>query len=175
MYPTRISVLAKEKQKYIDRMVYMQFARNSIEVFLFLLCASTIFLVGSWWTLQSHFNDLASKLTIKADAETERTIQIREINTLLSDVQGVQSVFVTWTPKIKEFVDTIPDGVTLSNLSLSAYGKTYDMSGKADTRESLLVLKERLLALPQVLDVNIPLAQLIPKEDVGFSITIDVQ
>lgn len=175
MYPTRISILAKEKQKYINRMVYMQFVRNSVEVLLFLLCASTIFLVGSWWTLQSHFNDLASKLTIKVDTETERTVKIKEINRLLSDMQGLQSIFVTWTPKIKEFEEAIPDGVTLTNLSLSAYGKTYKMSGVADTRDSLLALEELLLNLPEVTDVDIPLAQLIPKEDINFSITIDVQ
>ena len=152
----------------------MQFVRNGIEVFLFFLCSSTIFLVGSWWVLQSHFNDLASSLSIKASTETERTAQIREINTLLADTQSLQETFIAWTPRIQTFVSAIPDGVTLSNLSLSAYKKTYLMSGFAVSRESLLVLKERLLARPEVKDVNIPLSQLIERENISFSLTIDV-
>ncbi len=175
MYPTRLNIIATAKRKYIDKMVYMQFVRNSVEVFLFLMCASTVFLVGSWWILQSHFNELASKLTIRSDKQTERSLQIREINTLLGDIKLLQVAFLKWTPIIARVTDKLPQGTVLSSMTLDVHNKSYHITGFAESRDILLALEERIRTLPEVVDVNIPISQLIAKDDINFDITIELK
>lgn len=171
MFPTRLNLLSPEKRIYLQRLMYGQFLKNSIESLLGILCLSGIMLLGAEWVLQGYFNELSASLTTSNKIQAEKNLQIKHINRALHDVDGIQQVYMLWTPRLVELAAAIPPGVVLTGLATDSAAGSYTLSGVALTRDDLLTLQTRLEALNFIDNVPIPLAQLTAKENVSFSLT----
>lgn len=156
-------------------MVYWQFVKNMLEMFLFLLCLCGIILLGCWFELQNHFNTLVVELTSVTGERAGKNFEIKTANAILHDVNSIQKNYILWTPRIIAIANVLPPHVLLTALSLDATTKTYTFTGTADTRTDLLALQSQVESLPFIDTVTIPISQLTAKDHITFSITASLK
>ena len=74
---------------------------------------------------------------------------------------------------IKEISQTIPSGISLTNISfLSGDTTQVSLNGSAETREQLLNFKERLESQSNFKDINFPASNWITPSNINFSATL---
>lgn len=171
MFSTRLNLLSPEKKTHLQRLMYWQFLKTSIESFLVILCLSGIMLLGAEWILQGYFNDLSASLSTSNKIQAEKNFQIKHVNRVIHDVGVIQEIYALLTPRLLEFAAAIPSGIILTDLTTDSAAGAYTLSGVAAARDDLLALQTALEALDFIDSVPIPLAQLTAKENVSFSLT----
>ena len=171
MYPTRINLLSPEKRKYLRRMIYIQFTKNTLISIVFVFCVSGITLLGGQSVLQEYFNDVSSNLVATNNRHAEKNKIIKEINALINQTDAIQQTYTAWSPIITNLANTIPEGILINNFSLNSNNHTVTLNGSAKTRENLLQMQTNLNNLDFIENVNIQLSQLTEKINVAFSVT----
>lgn len=172
MFPTRLNVIAPDKRRHIDRMLYMQFAKGALEALLVILCAVAMTLLGGLWVLQMHFNDLVERLTAVTNQQTQKNAKMKEINTVLERVETIQKEYVLWLGPLADLANATPDNIILLESRLNDATDTYTLNGTAATRDALLLFQAQLEDIPYVETVDVPLSQLTERKDIRFSITV---
>lgn len=175
MFPIRINLLSTEKRKYLNRMIYIQFIKNTFISIVFVFCISGITLLGGQSVLQEYFSEVSNGLTLAGGINAEQNKKIRDINSLIRNVEAVQEVHNLWSQKIVELSNIVPDKVTFSNMILNKETQGINISGVAKDRESLLEFKDNINNLDFIKNIEIPLSQLTEKEDIKFSISIEMK
>ncbi len=172
MYPTRINLLSPEKRKYLRRMIYIQFIKNTLISVVFVFCLSGITLLGGQSVLQEYFNDVSGNLIATNSRNAEKNKKIKEINSIIIKTDAIQQIYTNWSPIIVKLANAIPEGITVGTLSLNAVNHTFNINGNANTRENLLQMQIILNNLDFIKNVNIPLSQLTEKTNIAFSISM---
>jgi Tfp pilus assembly protein PilN len=171
MLPVRLNLLAPPKRAIARRLVYAQFARNMIEIAVFLASFAGIVLLQSFFILQEHLTDLSIKLTAISHNQSLQNKEIKSVNDTLRQTDALQKQYTQWSRVIPEVLGAIPNGITLSTLILSAPGNSYSFAGVASTRNDLLSFQKNLQSLPNVASAVVPISQLTDKENISFSIS----
>ena len=171
MHSTRLNLLSPEKRKHLQRMIYIQFAKNTLTSVVFVFCISGITLLGGQWVLQEYFNDVSVNLIATNSRYAEKNKKIKEINNLIIQTDAIQQQFAPWSSIAENLANAIPNGAIINNLSLNSDNNTFVISGTAETRNSLLEMQTNLKALEFIDNVDIPISQLTEKENISFSIT----
>lgn len=172
MYPTRINLLSPEKRKYLRRIIYIQFTKNTLTSIVFVFCLAGITLLGCQLVLQEYFNDVSSTIIATNSRYAEKNKKIKEINNLIAQTDAIQQTYITWPAIVINLANSIPDGILIENLFLNSNNHTFTINGKAETRENLLQMQINLNNLDFVENVNIPLSQLTEKINIAFSISV---
>ena len=96
-----------------------------------------------------------------------------EINTKLTKISSVASSQIYWSGLFSRLDQSIPDNVEISGLSTKNF--SVYLAGKAKTREDLLLLRDKLSQEDCFENVNLPLSDLVSKEDIAFQIDLDIK
>lgn len=174
MLPTRLNLLPPDKQSYLQRMVFMQFVKHTLETVLIVLCLVGIALLAGQWVLQGYFNDLTENTIAINDAQGESALEIKRINAALREAHAIQETHTLWTPVMVELGNSIPQGVTLSAVSIDVANNTLRIDGRAELRRHLFALEQSLEALPSISSIRIPHALLNEQENISFSLSIEL-
>ncbi|MBU1895323.1 PilN domain-containing protein [Patescibacteria group bacterium] len=175
MFPTRLNLLPPENQKYLQKTVFAEFIKNSLEAVLFLLCLAGMSLLGGQWILQGYFNELAESIVAVTQEQAVTNYQIKDVNKVIKQTKEIQDGYTLWTPILSELSNQIPDSIVLSNLTIKQKEKILIVRGMAETRDGLLKFQENLESLPFISSINIPLSQLTEKENIPFSLTTEIK
>lgn len=170
MYPIRLNLLSPDKRKFLQRMIYVQFIKNTFTSIVFVFCVSGITLLGGQWVLQEYFNDVSGNLVATTSKQVEKNKKIKEVNSLINQTDIIQQVYTPWSDIIIDISNAVPNGIVLTNISLNSGNKNFVFSGNADTRDNLLEMQKNLKALSFIEDVKIPVSQLTEKENFPFTI-----
>lgn len=91
--------------------------------------------------------------------------RIRAFNERTSQKLGMATL-------IRDVLERAPAGVSVSFLSYKADTREMRMNGTAATRTLFLGFADALRAMPEVLDISSPVANLIQEQDVNFTLTL---
>lgn len=171
MIPVHLNLLAPRKRAIARRLVYAQFARNMIEIAVFLVSFAGIVLLQGFSVLQEHLTALSTNLTAISHSQAVQNKEIKAVNDVLNRTDALQKQYTQWSAVLPQVLDTIPNGVTLSALTLDAPGHAYNFTGVASTRNDLLQFQKNLQSLPNVSSAIVPISQLTDKENISFSIS----
>lgn len=174
MIPIRLNLLSSEKQKHLKKTLHYQFIKSIFEITLIFACIGGMVLMGSQIILQDYFNELTSQITATKNQYSQTNLEIRDINKTIKEVKKIQEGYINWASLINEITKILPDEVILNALNIEATNKKIDMSGKAATRENLLELQKRAEKSEFVSSIEIPLSQLVEKENIDFSISVSI-
>lgn len=174
MFPSRLTLLSQEKRKYLQKILYIQFVKSSLESAVFILSISAITLLGAQSVLQNYFNKLASNLAFSNNKQAEKNLQIKKANKIIDQTESLQSIYTHWTPLLTELGNSIPEKVLLNSISINKTEEKLILSGKAETRAALLELQSNLENLAQIDRAEVPLSQLTSQIDISFSLKIDL-
>ena len=87
----------------------------------------------------------------------------------------MQEVHNLWSQKIIKLGNAIPTDIIINNILIVNQNKEINISGTALSRTALLELKDNFNNLDFINNINIPLSQLTEKENIDFSISIEMK
>jgi len=96
--------------------------------------------------------------------------KFKEINEKDSLLAKIKSGHLYWKNVLVELSNIIPDNVYLNNISNNNYAVF--LAGKAGSRDDLIKLKDNLEASQCFQNVNVPLSNLVVKNDIDFQIDL---
>ncbi len=96
-----------------------------------------------------------------------------EINTKVNSVFKLQKGHNDWSNIFYKLNNTVPENVYLSDLVTVDY--KISIAGKAKTREDFLKFQEKIKSEGCFLDVEVPLSNLVSKENVAFQLNFNVK
>lgn len=96
-----------------------------------------------------------------------------EINSKISKISSIASGQIYWSELFLKLNNLVPDNVEISGMSSKDYALF--LAGKAKTREDLLVFKDNLSREECFESVNLPLSDLVSKENIAFQIDLEIK
>lgn len=171
MLPTRINLLSPQKPEQLRRMIRIQFLKSMLELVLFVVCVIALTFVGGWKLLDGHGKKISVLVSTVSKQHAETNQRVNAVNAFLKQADSVQSSYMLFTPFLQSLTEQIPSGIRLTELTVRPGEKGVVMRGIADTRETLLALQQALVGLPFLHNVEIPLSDLVQKEQVTFSLS----
>ncbi len=101
--------------------------------------------------------------------------KVKDINEQLQYTEGIQSGFKPWTCLISEILKCLERGVVFTNISINKDQSQAVIQGNAKQRDSLLSFKSKLEKSELIENVDLPLQNLLVKEDLGFTLTLKLK
>lgn len=131
---------------------------------------------AAWFWWQNTKVDVGDK------AETDNQLrafqgikrEIEQKNKLIGNLEKIQAERIVWTGLISELLKEVPPGVGLYSISLDQGGDSplVEITGVADTRNTLVIFEQRLNGLPWVERVQSPRSNLLQAENPLFILVL---
>jgi Tfp pilus assembly protein PilN len=94
--------------------------------------------------------------------------KFKQVNTATASLLKIQAGHLYWGNVFKRMDADVPDGITVANFSTKDY--SVFLVGKAKSRDILLNLKSNLESDACFANVDVPLSNLVVKDDIDFQI-----
>lgn len=143
------------------------YAQSMLLVVFFLTAIASSTLLAVRLLLKGTYDDLAQRSTSTSEEYRSMTDEIRSINEYLKRVEGVHRRFTPWSSVLATVTQMVPDGTQITGIRLDKTGKIL-LSGVADERADVLVLREHLLQSNLFKNVSSPLSNILQQKNVRF-------
>ncbi len=100
--------------------------------------------------------------------------KVRQINQQIKNIQEIEANFSFLSCPLKEIANSVPAGVSLTELAMDKNTQILKIKGQAAKRDDLLQFKDRLEKLNLVASVDLPLENLLKQKDVKFTLTVSL-
>lgn len=140
-------------------------------VFIIAIIIITITLLAAKFILQNTFNRVVSEMTLVTMNTQSYNAKVREINTKVNSVEKIQNEYIPWSYLIEDISKNTPKGISYSYIKMDNKLKAFKISGKADSRDDLLALKEWMEKNQTFKNINFPLKNILQKNDIIFEIS----
>ena len=100
-------------------------------------------------------------------------LEINAVNGKIAQIEKLQGGQLNWSKFFQKFNDHYSSEIEIKGLATRNY--SIALIGAAKTRDSLISFKESLAADTCFSDVNLPLSNLVSKEDVDFQIDFKIK
>jgi Tfp pilus assembly protein PilN len=161
-----------EKKKRLKIILRQGFLLFSIIVFLAVILANMYLVLQiqlkSIEDLSSQEQDLTSMVELKKYEN-----KFKDTNSRISLLGQIEKSKVYWSHLFTILSQTAPDNITISNLATRDFSVM--LSGKAQSRDDLIKFKDNLSNDNCLTDVNVPLSNLVVKENVDFQIDLKIK
>lgn len=172
-----LNLLSPEKKRDLRLIQLYLIIKNLIVILLIFTIIVAIILLITKMALQNHFNKIIEDTTLTAQIRVVFNQDIKIFNQRLVAVEKIQKDYISWTNFLINFTNLVPDELSISSLNINRdenVGTKIFISGFAKTREKLLALKNNLENSPLFFGVDVPLENLLKKEDISFNLKADI-
>lgn len=163
--------LVSERQKKEIKLKSIYTALKGVGIFL--VAASLFFAIifsAAKIILKNDYNQILGQTALVEEAGNFYVAEVKDINKKIVSAGEVQSGYMPWSRALEELVSLTPASVTYSYLKIDQTASTAEIKGKANNREDLLLLKENLNSAKIFSDVELPLGDILRKENINFNI-----
>lgn len=114
----------------------------------------------------------------KSNVEQYKTIRyyeskFSEINSKISKISNIVGGQIYWLNLFSKLEDALPDNVEIGGMSTNNFSVHF--TGKAKTRDDLLLFKNNLEKEVCFENINLPLSDLVSKENIIFQIDLEIR
>ncbi|NCN07543.1 PilN domain-containing protein [Candidatus Falkowbacteria bacterium] len=162
-----------QKRELKIKRVYVAVKELIILVLLFTLIIAILLLISKY-VLD---NSLARLIERNAYSIAENREVINKINTLNSKiitVDKIQKDFKKWSNFFIIISEITPNNISYDLVKISYQDKSIEIKGVAKNRGDLTKLKDNLISSGLFEDINLPLKDLLAKDNNTFSITAKI-
>ncbi len=175
-----LNLLPEEEKNLVQTRLRSRFLLWQLFLLFLLEMFYFTILIGMYLILDFQFRSLESlgtnqnvPVSVQGEKLNQYEKKFRDTNEQVLTIGKIERSHFHFT-QIFLLLDTLlPPGVTVSALNTKEY--VVSLSGKATTREDLLLLDERLKGSECITDVNIPLSNLFSQQDIDFQIDFQIQ
>lgn len=98
--------------------------------------------------------------------------QVQDINNQIDSVKSIQKDFTNWS-KMLEFIRTSESrDIRIGSIGIDKEKKKLTISGNAQTRDSLLIFKDKLDKSGYFEKFELPIENLLKKDDITFNLDV---
>lgn len=170
-----LNLLPKNKKKELVLLTRINLVRNFFTNSFYLLLVFLCFLTIFHYNLNQQLDNLNQSKSLVNSSFEEYNKEIRNLNKNISTINVAGQNYQELTPKFLSLLETVPTNIKLSSLSLGLDKKALFLPGIAQDRDALLAYEEILKGIPWIKSVDIPKSQLLQKENISFSIGLELQ
>ena len=166
----------QRKQEIKRKKLFRKILRGEV-LFLLPLLVFIFILLSTYYMLVLQKNLAATTYSTQQSQNKYQQLGIyeekfKQVNILIQTIKKTQAGHLYWQNFFQQLSSVTPNSIYISDLSTKDY--TVFLIGKAKTRDDLLDFKSNLEANPCFKDVNVPLSNLVVKNDVDFQIDISI-
>ena len=125
--------------------------------------------------LQINFVKTINETSLITGSIKSNDDKVKIINNQLKAIADIQSETVLWSYLLERLSKDIKSDIKIENLKLSMKNNTISLRGLAKTRESLLDLKAILENKNCFSDINLPIKNLLEKNNINFEISAKIK
>lgn len=168
-----IDLLPPEKKKELSKRKIFKIIINQWILFTIPLVVFIAILLSIKYILVTEKNTLYLLASTEQSRGqyaqlTEYEKKFEQVNNASQVLYKLEQGHLHWKKLFENLDEAVPQGVEISNISTKNY--QVFILGKARNRETLLLLKDKLEEVDCFEAVNVPLANLVVKNDVDFQI-----
>ncbi len=164
-------IAPEKKQEFRLRQVYIMI-KNLIILLLLIVIISSIILLFAKMIIQENFNKVVEYSTMTTKYANIFNKDVKEFNLYINNLEKIQEKNINWTQFIIKLLGLIPKEINLYSLDIQT--EKILMTGFAENRESLKKFQDNLNNSGLFSNVEIPLNDLIKKENINFSIKAEI-
>ncbi len=169
-----LNLISEElKEKKNLKRTYELINKASI-IFVFVTIFFGLIFLGAKIIMESNFKELNNQANLTPLDGENYNLKAKEINEKISNTNNIQNEFIFYSDLIKNITEKIPENVALEYLKIDKEKKTIKIKGNAQKRNDLLELKEKLTELDLIDDINLPLQNILEKENINFEINAKI-
>ena len=172
-----LDLLPEQRKKEIKRKKLFRKILKGEALFLFPFVVLIFILCSIYYVLTLQKNITVTAFSAQQSQDKYQQLgtyeeEFKQVNALAQSMTKIQSGHLHWQNFFQQLGEAVPDGVYITDLSTKNY--TVFLIGKARARDDLLNFKSSLEANSCFNNVNIPLSNLVVKDDVDFQIDISI-
>jgi len=162
-----------QKNIYKNSRLYQLIKEAVMLIFLFTAIISIMLLLSRYF-LEEQLADLAQRNAANIRSNEAVNRRITDINTKIITASGIQKNFQPITPLLVAISQAAGNNIAYSQIKFFRQQTLLELTGQAKTRNDLMELKKRLENSPWAKNVDLPLTNLVSKENNNFIIKINV-
>lgn len=168
-----LNLLSEENKDRLKRRFHLQLLLwqflllVSIEAIYCGLIIGTAYIVGYKLESVQTTNAISDKGGDMRQLSQYET-RFRSANDIVDHVDRWRKQHIEWTGLLQTLEDLLPDGVAFEKITTDGYHIT--IAGRSDTRDSFLLLSDRMKQASCIQDLNFPLSDILSQSNVGFHI-----
>jgi Tfp pilus assembly protein PilN len=173
----KLNLIPPERKKEIAKSVRLKLAVRIEVAFTLVIIIFFAVLLSLQYILGLN---LASQEIVKVQGEkasqSEKILQydkqFEEINAQISKIMTIRRDQLYWSEIFFKLNELVFSGITVTSLHTSDYSIV--ISGDSDTRDDLILFKEKLEKEDCFSNVNLPLSNLVDKNNIKFQIDFNI-
>ena len=165
-----INLLPTRKKENLQKLIRFIFFKEILEVVLLVAAFLAMTMLWGWILLQEQFNYLSQSALLVNKEFSRYNQEVRKINFTIKALNASSQKFSPLTPRLKELIDTTPSDIKISSLNINREVGTFQISGTAQTRDSLLNFQNILKNYDWLDNLETPTSQLFQKDNINFEI-----
>lgn len=175
----KLNLIPKQKKEQIKRAYFLRIISKWEMEFFFLLIFFVAILISINLILSINIEaennsvSLVEKNNDKYSLIKEYNKEIIEVNEQIANVKKIQVNQLHWSKLLSKLNEKVFNGIEVTSLVTSDYNLIF--SGKANTRDNLIILKDKLSQDDCFSDVGLPLSNLVSKDNVEFQINLKIK
>ena len=173
-----INLLPEEKKNKIKRKKRVIAIIKQELIFFFVAAFLGVILLNINFILKFQLAGLEKDHSIEQSQDKYQELgrneeKFKEINSKTALLYNIEKNHLYWSELFLNLDKTISQGVLINNISNVGYNVS--LSGRAGKRENLLKFQENLNSSECFSEVNVPLSDLVTKENVIFKIDLKMK
>lgn len=168
-----LNLLAPGKKQELQLKRLYQIIKNLIILTLLVTIATAIILLLTKMVLQNHFNDVVEQTTLTTKNVQIFNKDIKDFNKYVKAIDNIQNNYIPWFPFLTQFLNLAPQEIQIYNIDIKE--EIMLITGLAKNRSELLKFKENLDQSDLFIKIDIPLENLLQKENVKFTIRTELE
>jgi len=162
-----------QKRELKIKRVYVAIKELIILVLLFTLIIAIMLLVSKY-ILDNSLARLIERNAYTIEGNRDVVSKINAINTKITVIDKIQKDFKKWSKFFITLTDLTPNNISYDLIKIKYSEASIEIRGTAKTRDDLTKLKDNLTDSQIFSDINLPLQNLLAKENNNFTITAKI-
>jgi type IV pilus assembly protein PilM len=163
-----LNLIPPEKKKDLELTQLFFIIRNIIGIIFIVTSFSAIILLTSKIVLNDVFIKTVEQTTLTTKYAKLFNHEIKNFNIKVQTVEMIENDYIPWKDFLIDFTKLIPRQTILDSAEI--YKDRILIAGQAPTRADLLELKANFEKSPYFSEVNVPLENLLKRENIRFTI-----
>jgi len=170
----RINLLSPKKKEEVKLKRIYASIKDIVMLFLLFALIISIMLLGSKFFLQNQLTELLTQNATRIDAVEKISKKIILANVKINGMEKIQNNFQKMSAVFEELANITPSGAYYSSVQIYRETGIIQLRGTASTRQDLLKLQDNLNNSELFQDIDLPLSDLLSKENNSFNISANI-
>jgi hypothetical protein len=148
--------------------------KKLFSILIILISVYAIIILISQFILQIHFIQTIYATTLVTKTVENYSKQIRNIDNQLNSISKIQKDYINWSRLVEYIAKNTKNDIKFYQIKINKKDDAVSFIGFAQTRESLMLLKETFENSKYFNNINFPIKNLLEKNNINFEISAHI-